>query len=778
MVKLSRRTFVQYSSGAALGAASDSLFGLSPTPSISKQSGTVRITDAKYTWEYSRDMDTFRLRDSRGRLVVGGRMQPTVTVSVADDPERRICSAGKPSEPRVDGSRVIVVYDGVNGADEVTLTWRFDEHGIWTEPVLYKSTSAVDVVSIHYFAELIRGIPTSALSASYLVVPGISEASTISPIVRDDVGLDENVWLGRGSTSIGSSQQWGLPVHYFCGFSIDDAGGGARDGFTAHRSDSFTCGLADLPRGDLYLQLRAGKSSLWINYRSDLWRHLRGPGSLSLGATFYWSVAPDYYQAIAGYYQGLLQAGVIHKSQPSAQKLSVALSPQYCTWGSQVDRNKGSDRLDEEFLNEIYRELKDSGLKARMFSIDDKWEGSYGNLQHSSTRLPHFEQFLDRLRSEGYKIGVWAALMRCEHPESLGLSTDNMLKQPNGEPYAVVNPEGQIQYYILDFTQPRVAEVLEEVARNFIRRYKPDLLKFDFGYELPSVERAAPEDKQWSGERLMWKGLDVLIKAMRKENPDLVVMYYQLSPLFLDYFDLYSPDDLFENSGEYDLEANRRFFFSSLLGQLGIPTYSSSGYDWASAPNIWFDAAALGTIGTMNDFRGDEQAESGSPEYVAKFNGLIQVLRSKPGFEIVPMDYLLEAPSLGAHPRSWARFEGGRLVLLAKRPSIAWEASSLARNIDDPRVKGVVHSAVPVVVASRTDESLSSTSRLAIVPYGSGEIVLLRKTGNKAEVIAHYLGTEAVMRSAATIENAELKIVAQERSANGIPLEWIEVNIS
>ncbi len=44
----------------------------------------------------------------------------------------------------------------------------------------------------------------------------------------------------------------------------------------------------------------------------------------------------------------------------------------------------------------------------------------------------------------------------------------------------------------------------------------------------------------------MWKGLDVLINAMRKENPDLVVMYYNLSPLFLDYFDLFSPDDLFE----------------------------------------------------------------------------------------------------------------------------------------------------------------------------------------------------------------------------------------
>ena len=72
--------------------------------------------------------------------------------------------------------------------------------------------------------------------------------------------------------------------------------------------------------------------------------------------------------------------------------------------------------MDEGYLNEIYEELKASGMKAGMFSINAKWEGSYGNLEHSAERLPHFEQFLDRVRADGYKIGVWAALMRCERP--------------------------------------------------------------------------------------------------------------------------------------------------------------------------------------------------------------------------------------------------------------------------------------------------------------------------------------------------------------------------
>ena len=34
-------------------------------------------------------------------------------------------------------------------------------------------------------------------------------------------------------------------------------------------------------------------------------------------------------------------------------------------------------------------------------------------------------------------------------------------------------------------------------------------------------------------------------------------------------------------------------YFASEDGALGMPTYSSSGYDWASAPDIWFDAAPV-----------------------------------------------------------------------------------------------------------------------------------------------------------------------------------------
>ena len=366
--------------------------------------------------------------------------------------------------------------------------------------------------------------------------------------------------------------------------------------------------------------------------------------------------------------------------------------------------------------------------------------------------------------------------MRCERPADLGLTMDNMLKQPDGKPFLAGNWGGS-HYYLLDFTQPEVERVLTKLVREFMRRYKPDLFKFDFGYELPAVGVAAPQDKSWTGERLMAKGLSVVIKAMREENPDLVVMYYQLSPLFLDYFDLHSTDDLFLASGEYDLEANRRLYFSSLLGPLGIPTYGSSGYDWASAPDIWFDSAATGSIGSLNDFQADEQGEGSTPQLVAKYNGLTKVLRPTNTFEVLPFGSISEAATFGAHARSWARLEGGQLVLLAFRPPIPGEQNPLALESADPRIKDVVRSHAPVVVASEGTEGITRSAKLAIVSYGGGEIFIRRQQGKLAEIRSHYFG-DTVVPGKASISDGYLRIIAADRDSSGKPLEWIEVHIS
>jgi hypothetical protein len=758
--------------GALFASASGRLLSGMEIPSIATHNGNIRVDCGSYTWEYFVNDDTFKISDKKGRKVVSGRMQPAIVVSPADAPNHRKCTEGKATTPRVEPGRVTFEYEDVNGDSRVSLSWRFGDRAIWTDGITYKTSASQDIVSLHYFCQADPSKPSPTLHSSILVVPGISMGDGVSPIIPDSVHMERDVWLGRGSSTPGLSQQWGLPVHYFCGLSPKSD---SASPFILSQEDyaAFTCGLADLPAGDLFLQLSQGRVGLKIDYRSDLWKQLRGPGEMKIGTALLWTFAANYYDSIASYYEELLRAGVIHIKQNSARKNAAVLAPQFCTWGAQCERGKQGQNLDEMFLHGLYEKLQASGMKAGLFSIDDKWESAYGSLEHSATRFPHFEEFLAKLRADGLKIGLWAALMRCERPADFGLTEANMLQTPEGKPFVVGD------YYLFDFTQPEVENVLTEVVRKFIRRYKPDVFKFDFGYELPALSVAAPRDQKWAGELLMRKGLDIVINAMRKENPDLVVMYYSLSPLFLDYFDLHSLDDLWMDFGDYDVEANRRLFFSSLMGRLGVPTYGSTGYDWSSSPAIWFDSAANGTIGTLNDFAGDEKNEKSTREQIARYNGVAKTLRSSNVFEIAPIGNVAYAAVRGAHAWSWARFEHGELVLMAYRPP-SEDGDIFTSSSSDSRVKDTVQANFPVIVSSRTDQDITQCEQLAIAPYGEGTLALRRLAGRKAEIRSHFfrdpVTTEAPVKIA-MIENGRLILNVEASNSEGQPLEWIEVRV-
>ena len=774
MNSFDRRQFLQISAAALLAATDQGAQAEESRPArITEEGGTLRATGANYAWEWSPSSDHFRLLDARGLLIATAPLQPLVVVSPAGATSARHVVPGKPASHSAHDGAVTFLYEDVNGHARLSATWRFEDHSIRIEPLTYNTSAAEDVVSVRYFARVRDGNPVPSLECSYLIDPGISEGSSISPIVRSDVGLKTRSWLGRGSFSAGLLQQWGLPAHFFCGFNINHSQRGARDDYTRGRSAAFCCGLTDLPNGDLFLDMASGRGSVLVNYRSDLWGHLRGQGPMPLGAGLYWALGANYYEAIREYYAGLMRAGIIRRKKNSPRKTAVALTPQFCTWGAQVDRGKTGDRLDQAFLVEIYKELKASGMQAGMFSIDDKWEGRYGKLEHASDRLPRFVEFLDQVRADGRRVGLWAAFMRCEDPRDIGLTPENMLRQPDGKPFSA----GGGRYYILDFTQPEVERVARELARNCMRRYHPDLVKFDFGYELPSVDIAAPEDKRWAGERLMHKGLEIVVSAMREVNPDVVVMYYQLSPLFLDYLDLHSPDDLFLAAGEYDLEANRRFFFSSLCGTLGVPTYGSSGYDWQSAPNIWFDSTVVGTLGSLNDFKGDEQGEAATPERIAKYNGLIHVLRQSSVFRVLPLDAEYEAPTRGARSRSWARFENDELVLVALRPPRDTNGAFDESLSEIPQVRDAVRGTIPVVVASRAREGIEKANSLAVVPYGDGEVSIRRAQGSRAEVIEHWFGG-ATTTAQAAIQDGFCRLKARTKNESNTPLEWLDLHFS
>ncbi|MES2390761.1 MAG: TIM-barrel domain-containing protein [Acidobacteriota bacterium] len=731
-----------------------------------------------YSFEYAKATDLFTVYDAKGRKIVTAPLQPLIRVAGVDGQDRGVVQGRLQSATRA-GATILFQYSGVNQTGSLKLLARFDEHGFWFDPPEYANSVETDIVSLHYFAESNAGTIHPSLHSTYLTLPGIAEAPSVSAIQPASGNLEQTISLGRSGFYVPpfTHQQWGLPVHYFCvtGTDTQSIDGGRRDTYTRFRSETLLCGLADLPNGDLMFDLRTGgHCSLWVDYRSDLWHHLRTPGAVRLGCTLAFVFAPDPRSAAIAFGEQLVRSNLIQRKVNSTYKNSIALAPEFCTWGPQVERNFVKAHLNEDFLRSLYAELKTSGMKASIFSIDDKWEGRYGNLQHDPGRFPNFVALLDSIRAEGHHIGLWTAFMRCEDPSDLGLELKHMLQTADGHPYM----GGHREYYILDFTQPEVEKVLTERASNFMRIYKPALVKFDFGYELPAMRSAAAADKRLCGERLLQRGLDIVLNALRAVNPDVVVMYYQLSPLFTKYFDLHSTDDLYLAAGDYSLEANRRIYYASALTPLGILVYGSSGYDWSSSPSIWFDSVAAGTIGSLNDFQGDEFGETSSPGAIALYNGFCKAIRQENIFEVIVYPPpRLEASIAGGHARSWARVSAGKVTLLAQRPASFDDSDTLDHRPTDARVAGLLETSAAVVVASMDADSVTTTSRLIVVPCDTGHMRLKRIRGTNARVTTHLFDGTSTATVVALQEHI-LSLDLVRLSTHGVPIEYLEIEIS
>jgi hypothetical protein len=782
MAFYNRREFLQASAASAYLFSTLKLDAQPSAPANINDTGkAVRVQGKNYAWEWSPENDQFRLLDRWGMTIARGKLQPAVLVQPEGTPGSLRCTSGKPARHEIHDNQLAIHYTGVNGSAELFASWKFDDEGFWSEPVDYQTSTAEDVVRFYSCAQggTDRALP--GIECDDFVIPGITSSCSISPIIGGGPSgayLNQISYLGRGWASdpeVLATQQWGLPVHYFCGFHttpysfqqtphVDLAGATVDDMYYA-----FCCGLAELPGGDLMIDNNGGRASMFVNYRSDLWKQLHGPGRLRVGARLYWAVGQNYYEAIRGYYLGLLKSGIIEKKVNSAHKNAVALAPSFCSYGEQVARERVDKLLDETTLEGTYDDLSKSGMQTHLYIVDGGWESGWGSLHHSEKRLPHFEQLLARVRADGKYLGLWSAFMRCEFPSDMGLTTDNMLHLPNGKAYLHIGVTGN-RFHILDSSQPEVQAVLRRRAKEFMQRYKPDFVKFDFGYEIPSLSAVAPKNLNWAGERFMAQAMEVIIPALREENPDLVVLYYSLSPFFAKYFDLNSPDDLGRCTEDFELEANRRFFFSSLMGEIGVPTWGSGGYEWLTMPDIWFDSAALGTIGSLLSFSGPGAQTGATPERIAKFNGLAHVIRYTNTFSILPVDPEFYGPERGPHAPSWARTENGEVVLVALRQH------GFDGRKGTGKFRDLVSTNASVVVASQTKDGIAQTDKLAIVPYGDGELTLKRTGGVNAQITEHYFrGGKSTQQL--SIASSVLRVPLHEKAADGAIVEWYEVEI-
>jgi hypothetical protein len=712
----------------------------------------IEVSTPSYFWEWDAETDLFCLYDSKRRRITRARHRPLLlTFPAQSDLSIRTI--------KVEEHHVSIIYRDERAASSLTVKWSFYPDFISLEPLQFDSSEAYNISQIIYFPEAEGGTYKPSMYSHYAVVPGLCMSTNINPVIDLHSRLATTTVLGSGAMrGPGLTQQWGLPAHYFCTFDTSDRWN-AIDAKSL-QSDAACWGLAELPQGDFRLEIREIGISPVLNLRGDLWKHTPD----MLGFSFIITFGENYHEAIRSYYRILQREKIISPKNKtlSKKKKDILLAPQYNTWGVESALALPPEQLTEDLVRDIFSKFQHSGMKAQTFVIDDKWEGQYGELKHDAGRFPNFENLLADIRKQGYFIGLWAAFLRCQDPSALGLNESHLLQTHAGEPLWLAHQTSR--YGIFDVTQLKVQEVLRKRAKEFIRRYNPDLIKFDFGYELPSLDFAAPQDMTFAGERLLQKGLEVIVGAMKEENPDLVIMYYGLSPLLIDYYDLHSPDDLVYCIGDYDLETNRRVFFSSLCGELGMPTYSSSGYDWDSALDIWFDSAASGTLGSLHCFDGDENGDKPTARHIAKFNGIKSILRNEAFFQTHPIHAKWTGIRAGLAP-SWERIENDRTVLLALRTH-----QFDGKRVPD-RYKDILQTNIMLILASLTGEGITESTRVGIVPFGDGQAII-KNRNTKASITEHYLSGR---KFEVKIAFSDQLILDLQQTRRDEFVEWVEI---
>lgn len=706
--------------------------------------GRWSVDTPTYAWTWDPATDEWAVHDGRQRLIARGPLRPRFVF--ADGTEDR-APVGTVAA-RGTGAGLQVTYTGEGGS--LSLTWSFQAELFALSPLTVRSPRSSVWARLEELPDLF---------SHYALLPGLSMSTFLGPVVDLHSKLRLTTTLGAGAMrGPGLAQQWGLPAHWLALANTGERWNAARA--RDLDSDALCLGLADLPEGDFWVRVGERSVTPTLNLRSDLWNLYADGQEHRVGLDLLFFVGADFEAAPRAYYREMARRGVRSGAAYPAPPATRDVRPwtHFNTWGSQIADRIQPEELDAARLAGYFDRLEASGLRVGHFIVDDKWEGAYGVLRHDEARFPDFEAFLDRVRARGYRVGLWAAFLRCEDPARVGLDESHLMKGRDGQPLWFQHQTAR--YGIYDISQPRVAEVLGRLAGDFMRRYRPDLIKFDFGYELPTLDVACPADPSLRGERLLRRGLEVLLGAMKAVNPELVVFYYGLSPLVASYYDLHSTDDMVYGPGDYDVEGNRRMTLSSLLGEVGMPTCSSTGYDWASAPDLWFDAVALGVPSTLLPFGTDENGGGPTDAALALFNGLAAVAR--PGA-------LFEARRLGK-PRvagghhalrtpSWERREAGVTTLLALR------AGTVLPDWD--------HGGT-VVVASRDDVDVGLSERLGIVPVSAGSLSLPSAGRRDWTVTVHrwQAGSTTYQVRAA---DGRLTLSLTPRDEQGI-IEWLELN--
>lgn len=346
--------------------------------------------------------------------------------------------------------------------------------------------------------------------------------------------------------------------------------------------DGWVClGTGSVSDGAVTVAIQSSSACLHVLYREDLWgspgqARRRWPAPLRLA----W--ASDPWHAYQKLFSSFASKTQIARGAPP--------KPQWNSWG--------------DFRKNIYdlRALADwaSEVGAEILGLDDHWESFTGSGEPDLERFPHFDKNIAYIKSRKLGLGFWQPVGWVDRPEEVGLSARDLIVGKDGHPRRTawdMNPRSR-GHYCLDPSSPNAVEFLRRRTLRIMNRYRPVLLKLDFGYGLPSPNTGVPRDPSLRGERYSLRLLEIIAEAARSVDLDVAIEYYSLHPLVRAIADVVALDDL-GDAGSEEARGHSQWSIWSALGGNQSNIMASSGYDWNADADVILNSAVIGVPGAV-----------------------------------------------------------------------------------------------------------------------------------------------------------------------------------
>jgi hypothetical protein len=664
------------------------MLGIAGTPVLAQAVFSAKSGGYRFNWDLKKDSAT--LKTEAGGQIWKGSLLPAFWLQNDKGEKQYVKAALADAAGLNENGGTVRISLGTLGTGTIELVYHEGIVSVKELAINWKNTPP-KIISLYFGTSLLKAAERARTSdTTFPFWPDWQSAGVCIPSAKGnpiqsffrmwDLG-NATLPLGSFGPSLGTPYAAAYPRPFYSCAMGSDAGW-------------IVFGAGSIPDAAMVYKIQSSNGCLQYLYREDLW-------SKSTPARRIWkdplriSWAPKAYDA----YQAYFQTFGDFKPVSAQHQLNV-----WNTWGDFKNRNFNLKAIADKALE----------FKADILAIDDSWETSTGTGTWYKERFPDYEKDLNFIRQKGLETGYWQNVIYLTKPEDFGLNAEDLLCGIDGKPIQTswnMNPhEGG--FFCLDPSSPKAVALIRDRTIRVMRELKPDLLKLDFGYGIPSPDVATARDPALRGESLAYSLLKLVSDAAREINPEVTIQYYSIHPLLWPVQNLLALDDL-GDAGGYEVQGHGQWsIWSSLAGRQGMAIMASSGYNWDADDEVLLNTAIIGGQSAVLS----QKLEDGSPVPVSKISKRVALAlwhRKSVGWTPLWLNSekgtLLREPE----PNCWGRLENNRLTALALRESNIEFDRSAIKNIS---WKG------KWAIISQDDQSIFESKKVALVPFEGGWI--------------------------------------------------------